>query len=233
MKAGVAISFSVFCVVAGLFYGSALGQSDPVAVNSADLQSNLVASPAATGSAVGNAGDSTHTYVGSNKCKMCHLPVYRSWAKTKMGKAFDTLKPGKMEEAKQKQGLDPEKDYTTDKKCLSCHTTGFGHEGGYAVPDPDDKKAVRRAKKLANVGCESCHGPGSAYIEVFKDIFKTKRKYKVEELYAAGLRKIDASACTDCHNEKSPTFDAAHPFNFEEMKTKGTHEHKPLKQREG
>ena len=125
-------------------------------------------------SGVGDEG--APTYVGSNKCKKCHLTNHKSWAKTKMGKALETLKPGNATEAKTKHGLEPDKDYTKDESCLKCHTTGFGSDGGYVIPDETDKKAVRRAKKLAGVGCESCHGPGSRYIKVFEDIFKSKRR---------------------------------------------------------
>ena len=173
-------------------------------------------------------------YVGSKSCKMCHSSVeHKSWTKTKMGQAFDTLKPGNAKEAKVKHNLDPEKDYTQDATCLKCHTTGFGHPGGYVIPDPKDKKAVRRAAKLENVGCESCHGPGSEYNKLFREILQTKRKYKIEELYAAGLQKITKDTCTSCHNEHSPTIDAGAPFDFETMKDKDLHERQEMKQREG
>ena len=173
-------------------------------------------------------------YVGSKSCKMCHSSVeHKSWTKTKMGRAFETLKPGNAKEAKVKHNLDPEKDYTQDATCLKCHTTGFGHPGGYVIPDPKDKKAVRRAAKLENVGCESCHGPGSEYNKLFREILQTKRKYKVEELYAAGLQKITKDTCTSCHNEHSPTIDAGAPFDFETMKGKDLHERQEMKQREG
>ena len=173
-----------------------------------------------------------YTYVGSSKCKMCHIAESKSWKKTRMGKAFETLKPGVAAEAKTKHGLDPAKDYTTDVSCLKCHTTGFGHEGGYAVPDPSDKKAVRRSKRLAGVGCESCHGPGSEYIKVHREVFKSKRKYKVEEFYAAGMKKIDATACTNCHNSEGPTVKEGYSFDFDEKKDEDTHERKEMKQRE-
>lgn len=174
-----------------------------------------------------------YTYVGSSKCKKCHITESKSWKKTRMGKAFETLKPGVAAEAKTKHGLDPAKDYTTDVTCLKCHTTGFGHEGGYAIPDPNDKKAVRKAKKLAGAGCESCHGPGSAYIKVFEDIFRSKRKYKIEELYAVGLKKIDGTGCKTCHNSEGPTAGDGYHFDFDKKKDEDTHERKELKQREG
>lgn len=176
--------------------------------------------------------DEEYSYVGNKTCKKCHIKLYKSWEKTRMGKAFEILKPGNSKEAKEKFGIDPGKDFTKDEKCLKCHTTGFGKPGGYTIPDPDDKKAVRTAKKFEGVGCEMCHGPGSAYSKVFKEIQKSKRKYKVEELYAVGLRKIDEDGCLTCHNEESPTINKGDEFDYEDRKDKGTHEHIPLKQRE-
>lgn len=175
---------------------------------------------------------SPYSYVGSKKCKKCHIKQYKSWEKTRMGKAMDILRPGNNKGMKEKSQLDVGKDYTTDEKCLKCHTVGFGKPGGYAIPDPQDKKAVRHAKKREGVGCECCHGPGSEYVKVFDEILKSKRKYKVKELYALGLRKIDESTCKTCHNEESPSVNPGDAFDYEKRKDEGTHEHYPLKQRE-
>lgn len=174
----------------------------------------------------------SYSYVGSSKCKMCHIKEHKTWKKTKMAKALETLRPGQAVDVKKAHNVDPQKDYSTDESCLECHTTGFGHEGGYFVPDAADKKAVRKAKKLAGVGCESCHGPGSEYIKVFMEIFKSQRKYKVEELYVVGLTKIDASTCTVCHNDGCPTIAADTPFDFKKMKDEDMHEHTEMKLRE-
>ena len=172
------------------------------------------------------------SYVGTKKCKKCHIKQHKSWDKTRMSKAFDILKPGNSADMKKKFKLDVDKDYTTDKQCLKCHTVGFGQAGGYATPDPSDKKSVRTAKKLEGIGCESCHGPGSEYVPIFEEIMKSKRKYKVDELYAAGLTKIGPEVCLTCHNEESPTVSAGDTFDYETRKEEGTHEHLPLKQRE-
>jgi hypothetical protein len=172
-----------------------------------------------------------HEFVGGNKCKKCHIATYKSWEETAMGKSMETLKPGVSAEKKTKFGLDPQKDYTTDEGCLKCHTTGYGHAGGYAIPDASDKKAVRKAKKLANVGCESCHGPGGGYIDLHTEIFKSKRKYKAEEMHAAGMWKIEEANCLTCHNDQGPTHAGAEPWDFEAMKKK-SHEHIELKLRE-
>lgn len=48
------------------------------------------------------------TYVGGDKCKMCHMKQYKVWEGAKHSKAFASLKP-----AEQK-----------DAKCNKCHTTG-------------------------------------------------------------------------------------------------------------
>ncbi len=181
-----------------------------------------------------------YAYIGSRKCKICHLKLYKSWAKTKMGRAFEILKPGQSVEAKKKHGLDPEKDYTQDKTCLECHVTGFGKKGGYKILDRAAfknekayKRALKKSKNFHGVGCESCHGPGGDYNKVFKEINKSKRKYKVQELYAKGMWKKDIKVCVRCHNERSPTYDKKKPFDYEKEKDKGTHEHEVLKLREG
>lgn len=173
-----------------------------------------------------------YEYVGSNKCKKCHIKEYKSWEKTTMAQALETLKPGVDAEIKTKFGLDPNKDYTTDESCLACHTTGHGKPGGHAIPPAGDEKAAKAAENLAHVGCESCHGPASQYLGIFEDIFKSKRKYKVDELHAAGMNKIDESTCTTCHNEKSPTYDKDDPFKFDPNNREGMHELVELKQRE-
>ncbi|MFQ5463360.1 MAG: multiheme c-type cytochrome [Phycisphaerae bacterium] len=176
-------------------------------------------------------GAAERSYVGSKKCKKCHLAQYKSWAKTKMGDALASLTPGVDTEIKEQFKLDVNKNYATDEGCLRCHTTGFGKTGGYQIPDPDNKKSVRKAKKLQDVGCESCHGPGSEYVKVFEEIFKSKRMYSVEELYAAGLNKMEESVCLVCHNDQSATAVPGAVFDFEQRKKDGTHEHFPLKQR--
>ena len=58
------------------------------------------AAAAMTAPGAPNAGD--YSYVGSKKCKKCHLSQHKSWAKTKMGKTFDTLKSGKSADIKEK-----------------------------------------------------------------------------------------------------------------------------------
>jgi len=169
-------------------------------------------------------------YIGSTKCKKCHLPQHKDWEKTRHGTALETLKAGNKAEEKTKHKLDPAKDYTKDATCVACHTVGLGKPGGYQIPA--DEEAAKKVKHLEGVGCEMCHGPASKYNEIHEEIMKSKRKYKVDELYATGMLKSEKAVCLTCHNEKSPTVDASVPFDYDKMKEKGVHAHVPLKQRE-
>ena len=90
---------------------------------------------------------------------------------------------------------------------------------------------MKKAKKLAGVGCESCHGPGGEYVKLHKELLKSKRAYTSKEMYASGMYKIQESVCVQCHNSDNPTFDAANPFDFAKYKEVGAHDHFPLKQK--
>lgn len=159
------------------------------------------------------------SFVGAKKCKMCHLQQFKTWEATPMARSFELLRPGVRTDEKKAAGLDPDADYTADPKCLPCHTTGYGKAGGFvslaATPD------------LVGVQCESCHGPGSAYLADDKMSLKNK-EYKRPELLSVGLVVPDAGTCIDtCHNDRSPF--AKEAFDFPTRKNKGTHEHIALK----
>jgi hypothetical protein len=168
--------------------------------------------------------------VGSTKCKKCHLAEHKSWEGMRHGKAFETLKPGNATEAKAKHKLDPQKDYTKDATCVGCHTVGMGKPGGYQMPA--DEETAKKTKAFEGVGCENCHGAGGSYMDLHEEIMKSKRKYKQEEMFKAGMVKQEVAVCLQCHNEKSPTVDTTVPFDYEKMKAKAIHEHTPPKQRE-
>ncbi len=226
MKAKIAVSIAVVGMAIGLVFQ--FGGADAVAGGEASV--------AAAGSlSMAALPDKDVKFGGSKKCKMCHSKAYKSWAETAHAKSFDLLKPGIVKEAKVKFKLDPAKDYTTDKSCLACHTTGYGTNGGYAVPDPADEKAVKKMAKLEGVGCESCHGaPGKGYKALKKSIKKEQKKYKFEEMMAVGMIKIVPEICTCCHNKKSPTYDETKAFDFEKMTKdeKAFHAHEVLQYRE-
>jgi len=162
-----------------------------------------------------------NAYVGSKKCKMCHIKEWNSWSGTKMAKAFDQLKPGASAEAKKAAGLDPAKDYTTDATCLPCHTTGYGHQGGFVD--------MEKTPDLAGVGCETCHGPGGTYVQN-PYMSLSNKEFKRADLEAVGLvASITETQCVTCHNTKSPFVGDDYVFDFAKRKDQGTHEKFPLK----
>ena len=137
-------------------------------------------------------------YVGTEGCK-CHKAEIADWERSGHGKAFDLLKPGKKKSKKKKAGLDPDKDYTRDEKCLKCHVTGLGQEGGF--------RDFASTPAMAGVGCESCHGPGSEYRILHKE--KTTA-FTREEAKALGetYGSVDATVCETCHVNKDNPFTA-------------------------
>lgn len=166
-------------------------------------------------------GQEAHDYIGTKKCKTCHIKEWRSWSETKMANAFELLKPGVNAEAKTGAGLDPNQDYTTDQECLRCHVTGLGKPGGFVD--------IETTPELAGVGCESCHGAGGSYT---KEGFMTlkNKEYKKAEVVAQGLvPQVSAAQCTGCHNSESPFVGDDFVFDFEANKGEGTHELFPLK----
>ncbi len=178
-----------------------------VAILGVPLAALLLASP----------GPIQSQYVGTSRCRVCHLQQAKSWQETKMAKAFELLKPGVAAEAKQAHKLDPAKDYTKDATCLACHTTGYGKPGGFV--------SFEETPNLVGIQCEVCHGPGREYLKPGKMTLQNK-EYKRADLVAAGMVVPSEATCKTCHNEKSPFYQ---PFDYESRKRQGTHEHQPLK----
>ncbi|MDD5542197.1 MAG: cytochrome c family protein [Acidobacteriia bacterium] len=164
----------------------------------------------------------TGSYVGAGRCRPCHLQQAESWKTTKMANAFDLLKPGARTAEKKSVGLDPQKDYTHDSLCLSCHTTGYNQPGGF--------KTIESTPQLAGVQCEMCHGAGDAYLKPSLMSLQNK-EFKRETVMAAGLVIPNTGTCLNCHNDKSPFAKKSGHFNFEQRKAQGTHQHLALKYR--
>ena len=83
-------------------------------------------------------------YIGSKKCRLCHMPEHKTWNATKHATNFDTLKG----------------DEVKNPDCLRCHTTGYGKPGGFV--------SVETTPNLKGTGCEGCHGPGSEHRKAAK-----------------------------------------------------------------
>ena len=109
------------------------------------------------------------TYVGSHACASCHRTAFDTWKKSGHSHAFRTL---------------VEKDSDSDPSCIKCHVVGFEEPGGYL--------RSMKASRLTEVGCESCHGPGSRHIAV-------RSAAKPGEKVLVKLRPVGAGQCTQCH----------------------------------
>jgi hypothetical protein len=175
-------------------------------------------------------------YVGDKVCMKCHMrPQHASWKKTAMANSMKTLMPTTeaddkaLFDRKTAAKLDPAKDYTTDAKCLKCHTTGYGEAGGYPVDPKKDEAAGKAAALMGKVSCEACHGPGSLYVKYKEPIVsknneeKKDTKFTWDELAKQGLTKPDEAVCAKCHNDQAPT-KPVEPFKFEDAKAK-VHDH--------
>jgi 2',3'-cyclic-nucleotide 2'-phosphodiesterase (5'-nucleotidase family) len=106
------------------------------------------------------------SYVGAEACGTCHAEALSWWRTTMHGRAYRTLE-------------DVHKEYNLS--CVGCHVTGYGQPGG---------STVSHVGVLQNVGCETCHGPGSMHIADPDTATVNVRRDAPEEL------------CTGCHNRE-------------------------------
>lgn len=136
-------------------------------------------------------------FIGSKKCESCHEESYRTWRKNKHSSAWgslSTVPPAK-------DSADPVRDF--DPECISCHVIGwqsrenFPYAGGFLD--------MEKTPHLANVGCESCHGPGSKHIEAELGDDETLQETIRGEMHLGdGAEKM----CQTCHDEdNSPDFE--------------------------
>ena len=121
-------------------------------------------------------------YVGSEACKVCHPTAYDAWTKTRHFQAWDTLV---------KAEADPTRygwPVTKYPDCVSCHVVGFREQTGFV--------SAEDTPNLTAVGCERCHGPGSAHM--------TNPAMNKLGIHGGVLASV---VCTQCHDfEQSPDF---------------------------
>ena len=115
-------------------------------------------------------------YVGPDVCAECHEDEYKSFKKyAKKNHSYENI-------MKMKRGLKDEE----FRKCLQCHTTGYGRPGGFV--------SVEKTPHLKELSCETCHGPGSIHAE--------------SEDPGDIIGKLSLSQCEQCHNaERVADFD--------------------------
>jgi hypothetical protein len=136
-------------------------------------------------------------YVGSEKCKKCHELAYTIWDESAHRHAHDTL----VHKAKRPSNRQ------FDGECIVCHVTGFGYKTGFTKE--------KDTPHLKDVGCESCHGPGSLHVKdqnnkQFQAALNPWRRKPGGEDPKVLANRID-QMCVTCHD-----LDNSVHFKFEE-----------------
>lgn len=142
-------------------------------------------------------------YVGSKKCKTCHIKQHKTWKKMKHANAWGML-PEEYRNVDAAEEVNPKsKDKRPGRKCVACHTTGFGEgeKGGFRKElqgDPIKTKSGKRIPSMKGVQCEACHGPGSLHLAPAKLAMRRKPKGFAEGEDPFITLKV--TNCTKCHN---------------------------------
>ena len=125
------------------------------------------------------------TFIGSKACGECHEGEYsRFQTYSKKAKSWHSV-------SVMASKLTPEE----LRGCYTCHTTGHG-KGGFVDVD--------KTPHLADVGCETCHGPGGRHAES-GDPADIRRTPRMED-------------CVTCHNSTR-----VKAFNFKPLIASGAH----------
>lgn len=137
-------------------------------------------------------------FVGSETCGECHTTAYEIWKDTPHFHATDSIVEPDNERGGIARHFDPE--------CVSCHATGWNPQRFY--PYVSGFKNPESTAALAGSGCENCHGPGKAHVDVeYGDV-------EVDEAEQTRLRKQmilsferARDKCLECHDlDNSPDF---------------------------
>lgn len=126
-------------------------------------------------------------YLGSEACAECHQAEYANYAKYAK----------KAHSSKSIQIMASDLSAEEVKECYACHTTGYGRPGGFT--------SFAETPKLADAGCEVCHGPGSRHVEEGGDPSLIKRDLTLKD-------------CEVCHNAER-----VGAFNFKPLLFGGAH----------
>jgi len=142
--------------------------------------------------------DGGPAYVGVYHCAACHRGSERGhqfskWRMSAHARAFAVLATKEAYEIAKKEGIEGAPQHS--EACLKCHATGY-HDATHASQES--------YWIYEGVGCEACHGPGSAYsAEAF---MVDPRAAK-----AAGLKEATKQTCLSCHENAHDK-----PFHYEE-----------------
>lgn len=157
--------------------------------------------------AVSGAEEKKYQYVGSKACKECHHGKeaghqYVKWMRSGHSHAYWRLfgEWAKYLASAREDYKDIQKPQE-EQRCLKCHYTGAQEKDAVYGP---------QWTKEEGVGCEACHGPGSAYIDL--EIMKDHEKF-----LANGGMVPGETTCKKCHRDDGFKYDEywkkiAHPY---------------------
>jgi hypothetical protein len=126
-------------------------------------------------------------YVGTDACMDCHKEEYKVWKNSRHAHAYQSLVNARHPSLRQYDG-----------ECVVCHVVGFKYKTGFT----DEGKTAF----LENVGCESCHGPGSLHIAHPRDkkvlaVMNPHRRPDQESVQARRIRHLQIDKfCQSCHD---------------------------------
>lgn len=120
-----------------------------------------------------------------------------------------------------KKLTDPPKKKSFEKECASCHYTGYTlkhtESDEYiagAVNDPNGEADIDGdgIPNELNIGCETCHGPGSAHV-------KASKAKKASTIVSPGKLSTDRSSviCGQCHSRPQGYLKNDQPVNKDNL----------------
>ena len=129
------------------------------------------------------------TYVGAQKCKMCHKVQYNSWMETHHAKATEIAKKGAEGRSFEPSCL---KCHATNAdenlpgvQCEACHGPGSAYKKMSIMKDLEKAKA-NGLKDVTQATCDGCHtGDDHSHKVVFADKINDKsalHEFKNQEL---------------------------------------------------
>ena len=137
-----------------------------------------------------------YTYVGSGACFSCHASGPASgpaghWIASRHSRAFHTLSSDQARAlAASREDYEDITDPTAEQRCRMCHLTAAQNPHAVFNEGFDQRQGV---------GCEACHGPGSAYMA--RQIMQDRAAF-----LARGGRIPDELTCRTCHRDEAFDF---------------------------
>ena len=138
-------------------------------------------------------------FVGSAACRDCHESAYDVFVDSEHFRATIDIKEP-TERSTIPRNFDPE--------CVSCHVTGWDPQNH--VPFESGYIDFEESASLHAVGCENCHGPGSAHVSAENGDESVSESERESRQLAMRISRQTAekSACQSCHDlDNSPDFD--------------------------